>query len=1176
MHISIMKVKYWNLIQGFNNTGTLESIIFLFTEDCDNIRRLVQFANKNINLKKLCKLKFSVLKLTPDFIIYINGFGEIIYSNIKVYSLRLILSDIKNYLKDSHSAVIPTEDIGIALLIAGKGNIKSYDVFTNINTENFANHDIKLQIVDKKNWLRNRSKLHEKIVRQCLKEVRLLSKFIYRSKKMEKALYCMRGSVASGKSTFAKKFLKDSLPTLKGTSGIINTDFVKQLLVKNTKNLYGGNLPGYVFHDEASMLSKIILEHAKKEKLLYFIDKRMQDDGDFSPLLIDAKDRKLPVVIFDIEVDFVTSALRVLRRTGIYPSDPTPDFKSLLKSYKNIEEGRKSFMREAMVSPVVKNYYSVAYTNSGKPTLTALKNNFKIVGDHIKKLINYESFENTVLVSGKSLKESLDDHSKKPYEDKKSKKDYLIQVLDNIKNTSRTFNGELNTSASPDKKNKMKNNLSTEEIKQCGQNNIESAFGFIYSNKNIAINDPLILYKFINKVAIIINSGLIVGEEHLIRKGVNSQKYNYVNIKYVESFYRNFVKNLYLKLNDIDLDPIETAAWIEWNIDFCGHIFSDGCGRIAKVISSWSLIRRGWQLPDYSQGLDGFTSIRSSYRKRFTIRERIDFKVPTNDDNYIEFLNYYKRLFTNYPVWEKVLASGGLVYNSAGQFLILQTTKGKDSGKWVLPGGKLEKNENPNDAFKREVFEETGLNVKGVKLLGSRDYAAVSGNLYYFYDYTSDALDELNVQINNESSSYVWISKKQVNDYVFTDSIKNFLGKYFIANMSDYYKEVEEINLKHLDKPDFNQHTMFTSLESYIGKKLPVAELEEYLSSIKRFEIRGIYPDLRIISELELDFQIIKVISESDSKKNNSNSLRPIFILAERNSEIFIVCCVTPGRDLLLHYASMVNFFLKENKTIKLSVYAYPVAEKNIGEWTGLDETMVHANDIVILGYSTFSKVMFSKDSLFSVVTLNQNKFYTSTRFLTHFGKVVNCLEANYGHWGDISDYLSYKICQLGSLEIIHIGKVGTFTSPSEVYKRIYIPSKFVIGRRSKILDNSVGVKNSLEYIKEHSSLVHASVSTTMEETFAQRDHFSKHQVETIDIESSKIAQAVALHNSKSAKKVKFGAIHFSSDYLRKSGEVDKDIEFDLSNERIPQVQNKKNKILNEIFETIKKHIINS
>ena len=69
MRISIMKEKYWNLIQGFNNTGALESIIFLYTEDCQNIRRLVQFANKNINLEKLCKLKFSVLKLTPDFII---------------------------------------------------------------------------------------------------------------------------------------------------------------------------------------------------------------------------------------------------------------------------------------------------------------------------------------------------------------------------------------------------------------------------------------------------------------------------------------------------------------------------------------------------------------------------------------------------------------------------------------------------------------------------------------------------------------------------------------------------------------------------------------------------------------------------------------------------------------------------------------------------------------------------------------------------------------------------------------------------------------------------------------------------------------------------------------------------------------------------------------------------
>ena len=1171
-----MQEKLLEQIRKFNTEDDFNNLIWIFIENSKTIIDSISFLNENLSKEKINKYKFAVLKISDNFLVYINKDGEIEYSDTALPSLVSILKGLKYFENESQANSVYADQIKNSLLVLGKGKLKSYDVYTKIDIGILTKKEIEGLLTCRENWVSNRAELHDQIIKKSLEEVRYLSQQIRGSTKTENGLYCVRGSVASGKSTFVSQFLKDNVPSLENTNGVLNTDHIKRVLIKASEKICGLNLTGYVVHDEASMISERILSKAKEENLLYFIDKRMQDSKDLAELIEDASNRKLPVTIFDVNVDFMTSVLRVLVRTGVYPSDPTPDFEGLFKSYKQIEEGRFSFFQSAMQSKTVKNYYSVSPSGERAAILIPFKKDYEVMEKNIPILFTQqerafkESFENVVLSLGKTVKESLDEHSAVAYKNKISKEEYYNVLIKNIENTSRTYSGELNVSASADKKEKVATGLSQEELSTLVKNNTRDCFEFIYNNKYLVIYDTLILKRFIDELAILVNKNIILEKNFLIRKGENSQKYNYVKTENVVEFYNSFTEQLYLRLKDVDLDAIETASWVEWNIDFCGHIFSDGCGRISKLLSCWLLMRSNMGLPDYAKGQDGFATIRESYRKRFSIKEEVIYKIPTEDNNYICFLKYYKNLFDKNQIHEKILASGGLVYNQVNQFLILQTSKGKDSGKWVIPGGKLEKGEPPGEAFKREVFEETGLQIKDIRLLGNRDYTATSGNHYHFYDYTSFVEKEIGIKINNESSFFKWIYKDEIKLYQFTDSIRNFLSKYFIENMVGYYKEVEVINLENLDAPNFDEHTMASGLGGYVESKLPTRELEEYIPLVKKLEVHGIYPDIKIISDLHLDFKILKIISSSHPKKNNSNSLRPIFLLAEKESEKIIVCCVTPGRDLLIHYASMSSSFFKK-ANIQISVYAYPIAEGKIDKWTGLDETMIYFNDVVILGYSTFFKEKFMQDLSFSVMTVNQNKFYTSTRLLSSSGVIVNCLEANYGHWGDISDYLSQKICQLGANEIIHIGKVGTFTAPSEVYKRIYIPASFVVGRRDEIFYNDVSISNSMEYIEEYSSLAHVSVSTTMEETFKQRDSFERHKIETIDIESSKIAQAVALYNLKSDKKVKFGAIHFSSDYLRKADEIEESLEFDLSTER-DRLRKEKDRIMTEIYEIIKVH----
>lgn len=62
---------------------------------------------------------------------------------------------------------------------------------------------------------------------------------------------------------------------------------------------------------------------------------------------------------------------------------------------------------------------------------------------------------------------------------------------------------------------------------------------------------------------------------------------------------------------------------------------------------------------------------------------------------------------------------GAVVLNEKGEILLLDHVLRPASG-WGIPGGFIEKDEQIHEAIKREIFEETGLELKNVEMIWAR------------------------------------------------------------------------------------------------------------------------------------------------------------------------------------------------------------------------------------------------------------------------------------------------------------------------------------------------------------------------------------------------------------------------------------------------------------------------
>ncbi len=155
------------------------------------------------------------------------------------------------------------------------------------------------------------------------------------------------------------------------------------------------------------------------------------------------------------------------------------------------------------------------------------------------------------------------------------------------------------------------------------------------------------------------------------------------------------------------------------------------------------------------------------------------------------------------PEWKQTYPEptvGALIYNDEGKVLLIRSSKWGE--RWHIPGGHVELGESCEDTVKREILEETGLEVDQVEYIGFQEANAPKmfhrKAHFIFLDYAVHMCGG-ELKISREMSEWVWedpreaLTNKKYKIDSFTAATINFYIKHFEDKNAS--NEVDELKI---------------------------------------------------------------------------------------------------------------------------------------------------------------------------------------------------------------------------------------------------------------------------------------------------------------------------------------------------------------------------------------------
>jgi len=122
---------------------------------------------------------------------------------------------------------------------------------------------------------------------------------------------------------------------------------------------------------------------------------------------------------------------------------------------------------------------------------------------------------------------------------------------------------------------------------------------------------------------------------------------------------------------------------------------------------------------------------------------------------------------------------GALVFNAQGQLFLMRSHKWR--GRWVVPGGHIELGETMEQSLRREIREETNLEIRDIEFICFQEFIHDERfwrrRHFIFFDYACRT-DSTEVLLNDEAQDYVWVDLDRINELPVEHYTAVAIGEY--------------------------------------------------------------------------------------------------------------------------------------------------------------------------------------------------------------------------------------------------------------------------------------------------------------------------------------------------------------------------------------------------------------